>query len=401
MARILGVGEYGKYIYALSWVGILVLFAKHGMDTALVRYVAGYRARGEWALMRGILLTGFRSVLATSIVLAVLAASVVFYLKAHIEAGQAETIWISLILLPIVALTGIRQSALQAMRHVALAQLPETIIRPIVLVLIIVAGNAFMTDALTAQQAMLSNILAAMIAFYIGGRLLVRRLPSEVRDVSSEHRGSEWFKASIPLFLISGMHMALGQTDIVMIGPMLGSDAAGIYAAAARVSGLVGFGLAAVNSIVAPMISELYVTNRHEDLQRMIMLSARGVSVFAVGAGAVLILFAEPLLGLFGDEFVAGVRPLYILLIGQAVNALAGSVGFLMIMTGQQSEAAKIVGISAVCNIALNATLIPLFGLSGAAIATAATTVMWNVAMLRHVYRKLGINPTVFAGIGR
>ena len=103
------------------------------------------------------------------------------------------------------------------------------------------------------------------------------------------------------------------------------------------------------------------------------------------------------LLGLFGEEFTKGYGVLSILLVGQTINAIAGSVGFLMVMTGHQTVAAKVLGSSAILNIVLNASLIPAYGAIGAAIATAVSTAFWNIAMLYFVKRNVNINPTVFA----
>jgi len=40
-------------------------------------------------------------------------------------------------------------------------------------------------------------------------------------------------------------------------------------------------------------------------------------------------------------------------------------------------------------------------GIVGAAIATAFTTVLWNIAMLIFVRRRLGIDPTIFSTMRR
>jgi len=44
----------------------------------------------------------------------------------------------------------------------------------------------------------------------------------------------------------------------------------------------------------------------------------------------------------------------------------------------------------------LHGLLIPRFGMTGAAAATAATTAIWNGAMVTFAWRRLRINPTVF-----
>ena len=241
------------------------------------------------------------------------------------------------------------------------------------------------------------NILAAGLSFTIGTYWLLTRLPVEIRQATPEYSKQEWLKMSLPMFFIAGMNLLLQQTDIMMIGAMIGTDQAGIYGAAARIAALVTFGLTAVNSIVAPLISEYFSANKLQELQRMITLAARGIFVFTIAICTMLFILGVFILGLFGNEFVVGYEPLTILLIGQAVSAIAGSVGFLMVMTGHQVTAAKIIGSSAVINIVLNATLIPVFGIVGAAISTAISTALWNIIMLYYVKHNLDINPTVFA----
>nr|WP_277879386.1 polysaccharide biosynthesis C-terminal domain-containing protein [Coleofasciculus sp. FACHB-712] len=99
---------------------------------------------------------------------------------------------------------------------------------------------------------------------------------------------------------------------------------------------------------------------------------------------------------LFGSSFVEGLPALVILTVGQMVNALSGSVGFLMTMTGHQREAALIIGSSAILNVVLNAALIPYLGINGAALSTALTTALWNIIMLVYVNKQLKINSTIF-----
>lgn len=106
------------------------------------------------------------------------------------------------------------------------------------------------------------------------------------------------------------------------------------------------------------------------------------------------------LLSLFGSEFTVGYSALVILTVGQLVNALAGSVGFIMTMTGHQREAAWVTFGSTVLNISLNAILIPRFGIEGAATATAFTTALMNIVMFGYVQKRLQLNPTVFTIVG-
>jgi O-antigen/teichoic acid export membrane protein len=68
-----------------------------------------------------------------------------------------------------------------------------------------------------------------------------------------------------------------------------------------------------------------------------------------------------------------------------------------MTMTGHQIQAAKILALTIVVNLVLNAFLIPAAGIIGAAIATTIATALWNFMMLAYVWRRLNYNPTIFA----
>jgi O-antigen/teichoic acid export membrane protein len=63
----------------------------------------------------------------------------------------------------------------------------------------------------------------------------------------------------------------------------------------------------------------------------------------------------------------------------------------LLIMTGHQARIIPVMACSVLANIALNALLIPRFGATGAACASAFSLVFWNLALSWEVRRRLGI----------
>jgi O-antigen/teichoic acid export membrane protein len=397
LARLLGAAQYGVYVYVLTWINILALAGKLGLETSLMRFVAAYAANGQWGLLRGLLRRSVLYVVSASFLIGIAAAAVVWISRPRIGEEQAATFWVSLLMLPVLALVGLRQAALRALKRVVQAALPESVVRQAVLASFAAALWFFSSAAITSPQMMWLNLASLLVSFALGSFWLVRTLPPQVTDATPSYADQEWLRVSLPLFLMSGMYMILNQTDIIMVGIILGAEQAGIYAVASHVAGFVSFGLLAANTIVAPMISELHSTGQRRDLQRLMTLSARGVSLFVAAASCALALLGTFLLGLFGPEFVAAYVPLLVLLLGHVINSLVGSVGFLMTMTGHQDQAAWIVGVSAVVNILLNAALIQPFGMTGAATATAVATLLWNVAMLVYVRRRLNINPTVLA----
>ena len=100
--------------------------------------------------------------------------------------------------------------------------------------------------------------------------------------------------------------------------------------------------------------------------------------------------------GLFGHGFSEGSTALTILVLGQVFNAGTGAVGMALVMT-KHERSAIIATLGGTClNIALCALLIPGWGPSGAASATAASIVLINVLFMIAVVKKLRIRPTIF-----
>jgi O-antigen/teichoic acid export membrane protein len=194
---------------------------------------------------------------------------------------------------------------------------------------------------------------------------------------------------------MGGLGIILRSTDTLMVGYFKGTTEAGVYAIASRAALLVPFMLTAVNTMAGPMISEYHAAGERRRLQRTLKVGVWAAFGFAIFVSAVLIGAGQPILSVFGEEFMAGYAPMLILVGGQILNCSTGSVGYLLIMTGYQNQAAAILGVGAGANIALNALLVPSFGALGAALATSASLILWNAGMLAVVLRRLGLNPTI------
>lgn len=394
LARLLGAQSYGDYVYALTWINILVLLGKLGLDTAALRFVSAYSGRGEWGLLRGFLRRSTQIVLGASAAIALVVAASVWFLLGRLGPELSFTFLAACLVLPVMAVLEVRVAYLQATKRVVQAKGPHTVLRPLLLGVGVALVALTPLDALSAPVAMVVTLVATAGALALTSWYWGHALPAPARGAGAEYETLAWSRVGWSLLLVSGLLLVLNQTDIIMIGYYLGTKEAGIYATASRVATLTLFGLTAVSTIAAPMFSEFYSQGRMGELQRVVTLAARGIMAFSVPVSLVMVLFGGPLLSLFGPEFAAGYWPLVILTAGQLVNASVGSVGFLMSMTGHQGEAARVFAGAAVVNVVLNAALIPLLGTVGSALATAATTAGWNVILALYVWKRLRVRAT-------
>lgn len=397
LARLLGTDNYGTYIYALTWINILALFCKLGLDTAALRFVPVYQAQEEWGLLRGFVRRSQQTLLGVSVVAASVFAAVLWLFRECVHEDVLTVFWVALLMLPAIVILRMLGACLQGMKRVVLAQIPQQTIHPMLLVGGIVLSVAVMRTVVEASVAMAMNLTATIGAIFIANLFFQGSLPKSYHVVQPTYQTRIWGKVAFSLLLISGFNLIQSQTDIVMIGFYLGTTDAGIYAAATRITTLISFGLLAVNSILAPMISHLYAQGRNEELQRLVTLAARGVLACALPVTVLITLEGKQILAFFGQAFSGAYTPLLILAVGQLVNVFSGSVGYMMTMTGYQMTAVYVFGLSTVLNILLNIILIPIFGMNGASLSTTLITSFWNIALLVFVCKHIAINPTVFS----
>jgi O-antigen/teichoic acid export membrane protein len=317
----------------------------------------------------------------------------------HSDSQMLTSFWIALIMLPLITLISLRQAALRGLKKVVISQLPEMLIQPVLFIGLIIVAYLLLAKSFRPPWAVGMNVIATGVTLVIGAGLLYKSLPQPVKKASPEYKTGTWVHSALPLLFAAGMQVINAKTDTIMLGAMKGAKTVGIYSVAIRGAELITFILFSVNTVLAPTIASLYAAKDIKQLQQLITKSTRLILLFSLPIGLGLILFSHRFLLLFGHEFTQGRTALTILSAGQLVNATLGSVNLLLVMTGYERDAALGIGISALLNIILNATLIPLWGIEGAATATASSMTLWNILLAIWVYKRLGIHTTPFGKI--
>jgi O-antigen/teichoic acid export membrane protein len=202
---------------------------------------------------------------------------------------------------------------------------------------------------------------------------------------------------ALPLVIIGATEALMNRTGVLILGWFGDIKGAGIYSLAFNIAFVVVLPRTALNTLFAPAISSLFTQKDRATLQRLVTSAASWTFIAAACIAVVLAAMAEPLLTWFGPELKDGVTALRILLLGQTLAAGAGSQMYVMTMTGHERSAAALLVGSAVINAVASVIFISLFGLTGAAIATSASLIIWNSAMALFLWRRLQLLPGVLS----
>jgi len=398
LARVLGPAEFGTYAYVLALVSLAGMPIQLGLPALVVRETARAQQDSRWQSLKGLWRWSY-GVVALMSTAVIVAALVGLALSAGRFSDQLAGVLLwGLAILPLAAWGNLQGAALTGLCNTSLGQLPENVLRPGILLSLILGGMLlFRSFEPRAMDAMALNALAAVLSLLIGACLLRLNRPTELRSARPSYQHGTWFAAVWPLSLVAGMHVVNRHTDIVILGFFVPADEVGVYRVAAQAATLVSFSLQIVNMAIAPHFARLYSARKLDRLQQLVTAGARWTIAGAVPASLLLIIFGEGLLSLiFGEEYGAGALALSILAIGQLVNAGAGSVGLLLNMSGHERVNASSALLATLLNIVLNLALVPRFGITGAASATAASLIIWNIVLCRAVRNRIGVDSTAF-----
>jgi O-antigen/teichoic acid export membrane protein len=393
LARFLGSSGYGRYSVAFAWSTLLGVPAILGLNTFLVRGIAVYEVQERWGLMKGLLFRANQLVLLTSTAIAVCGAIVAV---TSLSPSFRGPFCVAMLLVPITALTLLRQGAMQAFGRVVKGQLPEYLIRPLLIIVGVVALELMGHNVLTSTTALGANVIGVAVAFVVGAVLLRRALPTALRSVRPEFVTREWLRVSLPIMLIAGVWTANSYVTTVMVGTLDGARAAGVYTAVQKGAEVIVILLYATNMSLAPAIARLYARKDRRGLERTIEHMARATLLVSAPVAIAFMVFPHIYLGLFGASFQTGATALMVLALGQLINAAAGPSGTVLLMTGKERVAVRGVAIGLLANVLLAVVLVPPLGVTGGAIAFASGLALWNTVLVVLARRLVGVNVTAF-----
>ncbi len=394
LARVLGAEALGIYALGITLVGLIGVFNTLGLLHSAVRYVAVYQASGKPEQLRALLWTGGAILLAANLFFAgvLLAAgrpvAIRFY---HSPALVRYLPLFALLMLPNV-LNSFYSRALQGYKDVSRRTLIMNVIgSPLTMALALVLIAA----GLGLRGYILAQILSAVIVLVL---LLaaVRTLTPQAARFSARHLARvepEVWSFSASVLGIGLLEFLIVQADKISLGFYLGAREVGIYSVAAAMVAYVPLILHSVNQIFSPTIADLHARGGVALLGRLFQSLTKWVVSLTLPLAIVMIVFARSIMRIFGHDFEAGWPILVIGTAGQLVNCGVGSVGFLLLMSGNEKRLMKVQSVMSVVMVALCFALIPIWGIVGAAVGAAATNIGMNLWNLAEVRRTLRLSP--------
>lgn len=396
LARLLGPKEFGTYTYVMSWVILLAIPATMGFDGLLGREIAIYHTRSAWGELSGLIRWG-RSLSAVASFGLVLIVSVIFW---HLNQNSNDQLVLVFLIamssLPLITYGRICRGTMRGLHKIVYGLIPEMVLGPLLLLVFIGCLLLWGPGQFTAAWAMLAFCVATAISLIVSIVFLNRALPEIVRKTTPRFLYFTWFKYALPFMFFESINIINERVDIIMLGSLNGVEAAGIYVPINRGAQLIMFVMIAFIGPLSPKIASLYAEGKIQRLQEILSKSNRLVVVTSAALTILMIAFGYYYLLIFGPEFTQGLTALRIRCAGRFLFTTVGLSGMTLSMTGFAHLTATLSLIGATINIVLNYILIPLYDITGAAIATTISVMAVGVMKAIWTYKNTGVNATIF-----
>ncbi len=381
LGRLLGAAGMGVFSLYTSWMMMFASFANMGMPNYVLRKVSVLEDKQE----RGLAISFTTRVIQRLLVSGGLLTVLVLAITAFIDttADEVDMQWVLILsALSAVAFMIIKvlAEALKGIRQVNLGLVTETALVPLGALLVLGVLYAYDWDISAQGYLVLHLVLLILTTLFMLWMLL--RFRTEIKNAQGNQLPQLTDRSLLSFWGIGLLNMWFMNMPIILLPQFATAEEIGIYGVAFRLIALASIILVTLASLFGPRFARDFANNDAEALKQGLRQSQMLSILIFIPMLLVFTLFAEPVLGIFGEEFKAGKEILWILVIGQTLNAATGLVGFMMNMIHKEKQEFYIHLITTVMLMVLIFILGNEYGVTGVALAYAMVIVIKNLTSL-------------------
>lgn len=410
----------GVYTVGLSILSIVGIFGRFGVDMAMSRFVAQYGGAGRWDLIRHAYKVAFRIVFVLGLVLSAATYFIVPYFTDDLFDPASPNFDQYTFFMQIFAVTilfyvlgGLSEECIKGLKKTKQYSWISHVINQVAAIIFLLLLVLVSKDELWIN---LSYCLGVFVAFAIaqyywlmylknpekGGSEFFERKANKKQgqekkfevDLDAPITTKEMLRVSAPMMSAKYLTMIYTWLDILILAWYANEDKVAVYRVATRLTSLATIPLVSINSIAGPKFAEAYGNNDQKGLRNSVKQATRMIFWSCIPILFIFLVFPKWGLYTFGKGYTdtEAVTVFLIVTLGQVANVLTGPVTVLLNMTGRQKVTMYYALATVVIDVTLNLILIPMYGIIGAAIATAVARTVLNVGCALQIYFTMGIS---------
>jgi len=395
---------YGQYVLVTLLLRIGSILTRFGTDTTMLQLTAGFSTKKLWGNIIDVNKKLLKLMFAFGVVVTLLV--VLFYKQwgALLKLPGTMILITAPFIIPMAlglfysqSLRGLKQISVSTFLRSSALPILNFVLLPVFLIFVS-RKSPFFND-LPSYTFFASIVITAILGWYYWNKAERTAGSERNYDVEQSRTSRVLFNASYPLLLAESMIFIGTWVDQLLLGVMGTPADVGIFNVCVKYAMVASLSLQAVNTISAPKFSEYFFKKDYQGLAQNVQKTTKMIFWTTIPIVVLYFVFPKFLLGIFGSSFTPGWIAFIILAFGALVNVMTGSVGTLLQMTGHQKVLQNILLVSIIIEVGLNVILIPLYGVTGAAIASTFCSCLKNLVMAYYVKKYFNFNSIYLFGL--
>ncbi len=372
LARNLSYEGYGLVSAIMALFGIFTVFQTLGLNSALVKYIAEFRARKEFENIKNSIVITFVIQSTSTFILGIIFIifSDLIAMDYFHEASASFLIKIYAIGIMFSPAQNIAKAIFQGFQRMGYFSLVDLLKMLFVLVL----TYLFLEMKFSVLAPILSYTLVYILPPLLYFPIILKKIFPEFIKIKTRFDSKiakNLVAFGIPVIFTEVASTIFVQIDTVIITLFRSLTEVAIYNAGMPTASILWKLTAALSIVLLPLSSELWAIDKKERIKKGLFDAYKYSTILILPASLIMFIFPEIILKeLFGGGYVGAANVLRILSIGSIIFTVSAINNSVLIGIGQPKEVSKIMLIGSLFNLIGNLIFIPIYGIEGAAVTT-------------------------------
>jgi O-antigen/teichoic acid export membrane protein len=381
--------DLGNYFILIGVTNIVASAGSLGLGPAAVRFVPAFAAQQRRDLQAGYIYATLKVTVAGTLLISGAAVLVAVIFQHELTRDLHVGLLLFVILLPLTTLQFVSLDLLRACGLPLHGQTVTSFMPPVLVFggAIIASQFGHLSFEVIGSIACVSAALTVIVQLDALRRLVFRRLVG----VTPQAELSEWVRVSLPIMASSLVYLSALSMDWLVVASLTTVAQSAIYRVALYLLSIQGVVDTTFYAVVGTYISRNYHHQGKEDYQAFIRKMNAVQLVVTFAFFLVLFCAAGPILGIYGPDFVAGDISLQILAATWLLRSSLGPQEMLLNIAGRERTVTMAHVLAVILSMVFSLALVPMYGITGAAIAHAIAWGSTGILLHQLVVRRLGL----------
>lgn len=194
--------------------------------------------------------------------------------------------------------------------------------------------------------------------------------------------------------------MLVWNVDVIMLGSLAGLEATAIYAIAFYIASVITVPQRSIEKIATPLLADFIKNKQWDEVKSIYRKTSLNQLILGFLIFGLIWVNLDVLFVILPDVYSAGKWVVFIIGIGKLAEMTTGSNGIILINSKHYRVSFYTNIILVVVTIAANYLLIPLYGIEGAALASAFALITYNGVKYVYLLIKMSLQPFTLKTLG-